>query len=487
MEYILSEVEPKDVLRYFEQISAIPHGSYHVDEISDFIAQFAKEQGLEYIQDEEKNVIIFKPAQGAAADAAPIMLQGHIDMVLEKIKENPINMETEPIRLILDGDILHADGTTLGGDDGIAVAMMMAALADKEMVHPALECIFTTNEETGMDGMVALDPAPLKAKRLINLDSEEEGIFTVGCAGGSHQEMTLPINRSLHNGTGLHLTVSGLKGGHSGACIHLGRANADYIMIRLLHKLMKKEDLRLKEICGGGKDNAIPRECEATVLLDTDVDREKLEKKIKSFCKDIEGEYRYTDPDIDIRYEWIEYGQSMVEAVSKKETKNIVRLFMAMPNGLIESDPNIKDMPQTSLNLGILDTQEDEIRATFLIRSSINSQKKLMSDKVKIVAEAFGAEMNVGGTYPAWEYAPESPLRDMMIRVYKEETGKDPVISITHGGLECGLLASKIEGLDSISIGPDMEGIHTPDEKLDLASVRRCWSFLKAVLREAAK
>ena len=478
--------DPEKVLGFFEAISAIPHGSYHIDQLSDYLVAFAGERGLECIQDDEKNVIIKKPAQGGAASAAPLMLQGHIDMVLEKNAGVEIDMEKEPIRLIREGDILRADGTTLGADDGIAVAMMMAALDDKSMVHPPLECVFTTNEEVGMDGMAALDASVLQARKLINLDSEDEGVFTVGCAGGAHMEITLPIDRKMRHGMALLLKISGLKGGHSGMSIHLGRANADYLMTRVLMRLSRKADLYIDYIRGGSKDNAIPRECEALVLLDKDIDQEKVEQFVKHVFDDIRGEYKFTDPDIALELSWEDHSKAYLEVVTKKDTKKILRMLTLMPNGLIESDPNIKDMPQTSLSLGILDTKTDDLKATLLIRSSINSQKRYLVDKVKCVASVFDAEAKVSGEYPAWEYAVSSPLRDTMAAAYEKRFGKAPEITITHGGLECGLLSDKIKGLDCISIGPDMKDIHTPDEHISISSIRRTWDFLADVLEALA-
>ena len=363
--------------------------------------------------------------------------------------------------------------------------MMLAALDDKNLVHPPLECVFTTDEEIGMDGMVALDASVLKAKQLINLDSEEEGVFTVGCAGGTHMELLLPVQLKKKTGMQLHVEITGLRGGHSGECINLGRANAVMLMGRLLRKLFKKSEFSLGSLDGGSKDNAIPRTCTADLLFFGQFDNRIISATVEKFKEQIRNEYQFTDPDIEVRSDWTDLTSRETAVATAHDTRKAVAMLTALPNGLIETDPNT-GRPQTSLNLGICKMQEDQIEITYLVRSSINSQKKYLVSKVKAVGELSGARIDATGDYPAWEYQKDCPLRDTLVCVYEKAYGKKPKLSITHGGLECGLLAAKIPGLQSVSIGPDMEGIHTPDEKLSVESVRRTWDFLVKAMEALA-
>lgn len=485
MYYILSDMEPKLVLHYFEDICAIPHGSHHMGKISDYLVKFAKERNLKHRKDDADNVIIWKDGSAGHEDAAPLMLQGHMDMVLEKNKDIPLDIENEPIHLKYTDGYLHGEGTTLGGDDGIAVAMMLAILDDDTLVHPPLECVFTTDEEVGMDGMNALDASDLKAKRLINLDSEEEGVFTVGCAGGTHLDLALPVEMRKKTGMMLHVEISGLRGGHSGECIDQGLANANILMGRLMRKLFKKSEFSLAALEGGTKDNAIPRECTADLLFFDQPDERIISNTVKKFTSQIQNEYQFTDPGITVRSDWTDRTDMPAEVASAHDTRRTVAMLTALPDGLIATDPRT-GKPQTSLNLGILRFALNQVSLTYLVRSSINSQKKYMVSKVKAIGELAGARIDVNGDYPAWEYAPECPMRDALVKVYQDAYGKDPVISITHGGLECGLLADKIKGLEAISLGPDMQGVHTPDEKLSVESVKRVFDFLVKALAALA-
>lgn len=484
MNYILEDMEPKRVLHFFEEICAIPHGSYHVQEISDALVRFAKDRGLKYTQDDAGNVIIRRDGSKGHENAKPLILQGHMDMVLEKADGVDLDMETRPIRLRCDGDTLYAEGTTLGGDDGIAVAMMLAALDDEKLVHPPLECVFTVNEEVGLLGAEALDVSSLKGRRMLNLDSEEEGVFTAGCAGGAEQIFHIPVEKKPKFGMQLHIEISGLRGGHSGSCINLGRANADILMGRILYRISKKAEPRILKLTGGSKDNAIPRGCVCDCLFDATADGREAARAVEKETKKILNEYRFTDPDIQVTHDWTDATSLAQDAVCRADTMKIIRFLMVTPNGVLEMDPNIKDLPQTSLNLGILDVGTDEVTATFLVRSSIDSQKKNLMKRLQCLADLVGAAIETRGEYPAWEYVKDSPFRDELVSVYEKQNGRKPAVSITHGGLECGLLAAKLKGLDCVSVGPDMEGIHTPDEKLSVSSVERLWNFLVKVMEE---
>ncbi len=486
MKYILEDQEPKLVWHYFEEICAIPHGSYHTDEISNYLVDFAKSHDLKYNQDELGNVVIYKPATPGHEAAAPLVLQGHMDMVLEKNSDVDIDMEKEGLTLHTEGEYLMAGGTTLGGDDGIAVAMMLAACADDTLVHPALECVITVNEETGMEGANGLDGSLITGRRMLNIDSEAEGILTVGCAGGAEMEFTFPVEKSKKEGRILHLEITGLQGGHSGVEINQGRGNADILMGRLLERIARKAEIRLINIEGGTKDNAIVRESFADVLVSFDADEQAILRQIEKFGKQITKEYEIADPGVKVDYDW-KSSDEQVQVLSKKDTKKIIFFLMVVPNGMLETVAGQGNMPQTSLNLGILRTEEEAVKAIFLCRSSINSQKKYLVRRLETVAELFDAKVECNSEYPAWEFKPESDFRSLLENIYEKMNGKKPVLDITHGGLECGLLADKVKGLDCVSVGPDMIGIHTPGEKLSMPSTKRTWEFVVEAMKELAE
>ena len=484
----VSSLEPAEVFRFFREISAIPHGSWHTQAISDYLVSFAKDHGYRHVQDQAGNVVIYADAAPGYEEAPVLVLQGHMDMVCEKDPGVSLNMDSEPITLMRDGEWLRADGTTLGGDDGIAVAFMLAILDDPAIVRPALECIFTTDEEVGMLGAEALDGSLISGRRMLNLDSEMDGIFTAGCAGGTHQVLTLHCKRSERRGQVLDLQVSGLLGGHSGEVPGRGRANASILLGRVLYSLYQESPFRLIRADGGTKDNAVPREACASLLFTGDVDKKEMKKTVKALHDAIHAEYQITDPGLAISCTWQDVDPKEPRtAFIKKDTRRIIRFLMAVPDGLIEYMPGFDRMPQTSLNMGILKTAADGIEATFLVRSALNSQREMMNDRLKCIAAQFDGRVDVKGSYPAWEYRPQSDFRDMLVSLYKESTGKEPTVSVTHGGLECGLLSDKLPGLDCVSIGPRMSGIHTPKEKLHIASTAATWTYLKAALAACAQ
>lgn len=495
-----------EVFRYFREIAAIPHGSFNTKALSDALVAFARDRDLICRQDDSNNVVITAPAAPGYEDAEPIALQGHIDMVCEADPGRKIDMAAEAITVIEDGDWLRADGTTLGGDDGIAVAMMLAILSDPAIPHPLLECIFTSEEEVGLLGASALDLTGLKSRRMLNLDSEEEGVFTAGCAGGAEEVCALALRRKEKEGTYLTVTVSGLRGGHSGDEINRGRGNADILLARFLYNLYKKEKFCVATLHGGGRDNAIPRTASAQILPVSGMTsgpgskgkknsgageraagssekqwQTSLEKKMRKIAAQITAEYASTDPDIQFSWSW--NGESEQKYVfGKKETLRLLQFVLALPNGVLEYTPGFGDLPQTSLNMGILKTTADGVFATFLVRSSINSQKKMLMDKLVCVTEGFGGTVTTKSEYPAWEFQEESPFREEVCRIYEETTGVKPSVAVIHGGLECGILASKVAGLDCVSCGPNMEGVHTSEERLSISSTERIWSFVKALL-----
>ncbi len=484
----ITNIEPQEVFRYFKIICDIPHGSFNTEGISNFLVKFAAGHNYKCTKDDKGNVIIFAPATPGCEKAPALILQGHMDMVCEKAPGCDADMTRDPLKTLVEGDWLTADGTTLGGDDGIAVAMMLAVLDSSEIAHPALECVFTTDEEVGLLGAEALDVSELKGRRMLNMDSESEGAFTVGCAGGADMILAVHGRRSEKSGRVLKIKVSGLLGGHSGEMIGAGRANADLLMARILYTLYRKTEFRLLSVQGGNKDNAIPREAEASLLFPSAVDRKKVKKQIKEIRKALKNEYAVCDPGLTVKADWVKENTAELRpAFTKNDTRKFIRFLMAVPNGVIEYTPGLAGMPQTSLNLGILTTAADGISAEFLVRSSVNSQKQMMMDRLSCIAAQFEGSVRIVGQYPAWEYRTESDFRDLLQGVFKDTYGKDAAICVTHGGLECGLLAAKMPGLDAVSIGPEMSGIHTPDEKLNIPSVQRTWQFLIAALEACGR
>lgn len=474
----LAGLEPAKVFEYFEEICAIPHGSGNTKAISDYLVAFAKDHGLDYRQDELNNVIIFQDGTCGMEGHAPVILQGHMDMVCEKDENCPINMDSDGLDVTHDGEYVFARGTTLGGDDGIAVAFALALMDDLSIAHPPLEVVITVDEETGMEGAAGIDLSELKGRTLMNIDSEEEGIFTVSCAGGARGTITMPVTRRAVYGPCVRLTVEGLQGGHSGVEIHKNRANANKVMGELLSRIQKLMPLCLTKFSGGSKDNAIPRSCSVTlVAMGSHIDRingvaEALEKEIRENFD--EPEVRIYGDDVDA------FGGN---ALPTDLTAKVIALLCAAPNGVQAWSKDIEGLVQTSLNLGIAQLEKEQLRLTFAVRSSVNSEKRELLAQLAKLAEFNEASYSEMGDYPAWEYRKESVLRNTMVEVYREMFYEEPQVVAIHAGLECGILSDKLPGLDCVSIGPEMHDIHTSRERLGIASTKRTWEFLLEVLK----
>ena len=477
----LQGLEPASVFGFFEDICNIPHISYHEKKLSDYCVNFAKERNLYYEQDEMGNVIIIGEATPGYEDAEPIMIQGHLDMVGDKIPSCPIDMETEAIKVMVDGDYLTADGTTLGGDDGIAVAYGLALLDAKDIPHPRLEVVLTVSEEVGLEGATAIDLSCCKAKRLLNIDSEEEGVFTAGCAGGMRADCRIPIRTEVKSGVLCEVKTQGFLGGHSGIEIHKGRANANTTMGRFLLFLKEKVSFEIVSVVGGVKDNVIPKNVVADILVSAS-DLAALKEALSEFNKYLKIEFGVVDPDIQLVLEEQESVECKALDMASKE--KAITALVAMPNGVQTMSADLPGLVETSLNMGVAKINDTEINLCFSIRSSLASAKEFVGAKLKQLAESLGGTVSYHGIYPGWPYARESHLRDLCIKVYKEQYGEEPKIEVIHAGLECGILSSKIEGLDCISLGPNMYDVHTPDEKISISSICRVWEFLKAVLAE---
>lgn len=474
---VLSDLEPREVFAWFERLCAIPHGSHHAKAISDYLVAFARERGLACRQDAANNVVIRKAASAGYENAPVVMLQGHIDMVCEKDADCGKDMETEGLDLFVDGDVIGARGTTLGGDDGIAVAMALAVLDADDISHGPLECVFTADEEVGMIGARALDASDLKAKYLINIDSEEEGVLTISCAGACRMACTLPVTRAPFDGQTLRVRISGLAGGHSGEEIHKGRANANLLLGRALDEMSRAGALRLIRVSGGTKDNAIPREAEAVVRTG---DAAALRRAVEALAAALRAEYHVADGHITVTVTETDDGLTPMDAAS---TERAITLLLCAPNGVVEMSMDVPGLVQTSLNLGRLTSDEASLRASFMIRSSINSQKNAVASRLARLAEALGGQAELDSDYSAWPYRPESPLRDRVAEVFYEQYGEKPRIAALHAGLECGILSGKLPELDCISLGPDLTDIHTPRERLHIASTERTWRLLLGTLK----
>ena len=474
----LAGLEPASVFGYFEQLCAIPHGSGNTKMISDYLVNFAKEHGIRYIQDELNNVLLFADGTCGYEDHAPVILQGHMDMVCEKDADCPIDMEREGLDITHDGEYIFANGTTLGGDDGVAVAFALALLADPTIAHPPIEVIITVDEEVGMEGATGVDLSMLKGRTMINLDCENEGVFTVSCAGGARGTITLPLQRRAVYGPCVKLTVEGLQGGHSGVEIHKNLGNANKIMGEFLSRVQKLMPLCITDITGGAKDNAIPRACQVTlVAMGSHIER------INDVAAQLQEEVRATFDEPEARIYGDDVDALGGNALSTQDSAKVIALLCSAPNGVQSWSQDIEGLVQTSLNLGVV-RLADALRMTFAVRSSVNQEKRELLSQLQELAKLFDAQYSEMGDYPAWEFKKDSHLRDTMVRVFERMYGKTPVVEAIHAGLECGILSDKLPGLDCVAIGPDMQDIHTSRERLYIASTRRSWEFLLEILKE---
>ncbi len=477
----LENLQPASVFKFFEEICGIPHGSGNVDMISDYLVRFATDRNLEVIQDQEKNVIIKAPGSQGYEDKEPVILQGHMDMVAVKEPDADINMETDGLKVTTDGEYVWAEGTSLGGDDGIAVAYCLALLDDKDIPHPPLEVVITTNEETGMYGAAAIDLSGLKSRKLINIDNEEEGVFIVSCAGGARVYTELDVERENITGIKCSISVSGLLGGHSGEMIKYGRGNANIIVARALLTALSETDINLISIEGGVADNAIPSGAGAQFMVPAGKAALARESVMRTL-DELKAELENKDDGISISFE-AEEGEVSENAITSADSERILKLICVYPDGVQAMSASVEGLVETSLNLGILKTSGDKINIEQSVRSSVESSKRVLISKLSNIGEAFGAKVTVSGQYPGWKYNTRSEIREHMVAVYRDMYGHDPKVQAIHAGLECGLLSEKIEGLDCISIGPDMQDIHSTGEKLSVKSVANVWDYLKAVLK----
>lgn len=483
MNYKITGYKPEKLFHFFEDISAIPRGSANEKAISDYLVAFAEERNLWYHRDALFNVIIKKPASAGAKEKPAVMLQGHTDMVCEKLAGVAHDFTTDPLDLIIKDGVLSANGTTLGGDNGAAAACMLAILDDDTLTHPALECVFTTQEEIGLNGAEALDKSLLSARTMINLDSEDEGVATVSCAGGLRFALTRPITRSKKEGMLLHLEATGLLGGHSGTDINKEHQNANLLMARMINHLFHNTDALLVDFNGGTKDNAIPRETSATLFYSDEVAAKNAENLALALSADFSSEICPYEPAFQFL---VSTENGTADVISAEDGKAFITAMCLAPNGVQFRNMNLDGFTVTSLNLGIAATDETSASLVFAPRSSVATLMSALKEKLCLLAETFGFEVSMHGEYPGWSFAEVSPIRDVFVQSYKELFRDDLKIEAIHAGLECGLFSDAIPGLDAIAVGPTIRGCHTPDEHLPLDSFERFYELLTDVLKKLA-
>ncbi len=483
---ILSELQPNRVFYYFEEISNIPRGSYHTRAVSDYCVSVAKKLGLQVRQDAWNNVVIHKPGSKGQESAPVMMLQGHLDMVCEQVPGGQHDFEREGLKLQIRGDYVQAEGTTLGGDDGIAIAMALAILEDESLIHPPLEIVFTTEEEVGMDGAMNLDSSDLKASYLLNLDSEDEGVLTVGCAGGSTLELHRSCRRETAQGFAYEIYVHGLLGGHSGVEIQNGRINGNKVMSTVLSELFTSLQIRLISLQGGTKHNAIPREARAVILFQSEEDVTAAQQVVERVQTLFAEAYQDSDPGvlIDIQPCGVEYKvkNGHLNVLSEADMQALIQLLAVLPTGVQAMSQSIAELPETSLNLAIVQMREDELYVELSNRSSNPAALELLEQRLTYLASICGFECRTQSRYPGWQYRKDSKLRKGMIEVYERMYQKTPVVEVIHAGLECGILLSKLPELDIVSTGPDILDIHTPQERMSISSVQRTYAYVLEIL-----
>lgn len=475
----VSKLAPQEVFRYFKEISDVPRSSSHNEKISAYLVNFAKEHELEYYQDESGNVIIWKDGTPGYENSDMVMIQGHMDIVAEKTEDSTHDFQNDPLELIVDGDTLTANKTTLGADDGAAIAMGLALLDSTDIPHPPLEFIATVDEEIGMLGAYALDGSKIRSHKVINIDSEEEGIITVGCAGAVDIFTSFPADKKLVNGVKYKYVVDGLLAGHSGLDIHQERANAGQIVARLFLDARENAELNIVSINGGRATNVILGKVEGEVIVATS-DVKAFEESIAASTEEIKAEYRTSDPGITVSIEAV--GEASEEAVDTVCQDNFFKFLVACPKGAEHYSVELKGLVETSHSIGVVKLEDGRLITKSMSRSSVNSRNRLLARKIGIIAEALGAEVEHGSSYGAWEFNNKSDLLDVCINAYKEQYGEEPVVSAMHAGIECGIWAEKVGKVDAVSIGPDMTGVHSVNEELSIPSTERTWQYLKLIL-----
>lgn len=480
---VLDALGTDKVFYFFEEITKIPHGSGNEGALAQYLVDFAAERGLECRRDAADNVVVKKAATAGYEQAPGVILQGHIDMVCEKLGSVEHDFTKDPLQLEIDGDMIRAKGTTLGADNGIAVAYMLAVLDSKTMEHPFIEAVFTTNEETGMDGAKALDVSDLKGTYFINMDSEEEGEFLVSCCGGRKVHVTLPVEKeAVKAGEEAYaLRIRGLKGGHSGSDIHLQRANANKLMGRLLDALQRKVAYGLVSVDGGKMDNAICREADAILTMTAEAAKE-AETIVAEMEKELKKEYHRTEADMIIT--WEKADTAVTDVMTEGTKAHVIAILLLIPYGVETMSLDIEGLVESSSNIGVVCTDEKGVHFANAVRSAVASRKEVLCGKIETIAQLCGASVESSNDYPGWVYSDDSKLLVLLQDAYRQATGREPKLTAIHAGVECGLFAEKMPWLDMVSLGPNMFDVHTPEERLSISSTIRTWDFLKEALKQ---
>lgn len=471
----------KRVFEIFEELCAVPRGSGNMTAIADYCVDFANKNSLKCVRDSENNIIIFKNGSRGLENSEPVILQGHLDMVCQQTADSTHDFAINGPEIIIDGDFIRADGTTLGADNGIAVAMVMAILESKDLKHPPIEAVFTVDEEIGMIGATALDCSPLKGKKMINLDSEEDDTVTVSCAGGSEFKISVPLTREIKQGTAVTVTVTGLRGGHSGVEIDKGRVNANILAGRILNHLKNITHFDIISISGGDKSNAITPVCVVELCV---ADAESFVKAAEEYSAVLKKEISAREPDFSLSYKLGDKNECSI--LGNGLTERLIYFLVSAPNGIVDMSAEISGLVETSLNLGILETKDREIIIDFSLRSNKVTALKFLEERLNTFSKCLEGTVETFGHYPPWEFSADSDLQKLYIESYKEFYGKAPKVEAIHAGLECGVFSSKIEGLDCIAVGPTMYDVHTVKEKLSISSTEKFFEHLVKVLEKIA-
>lgn len=481
MRPVLADLEPKLVWKHFDAISDIPRASTKEAAVRDYVLGQAKKLGLETVQDKAGNVIVRKPARPGREGAVPALLQGHLDMVCEKNEGTPHNFATDPIKMKRNGDWLMADGTTLGSDNGVGVASALAVMESTDIAHGPLEFVFTIDEETGLTGAAEFEPGLLKARYFLNLDGEEKGTLCIGCAGGMKTIATRTVKLvPAQKGTALRIKVSGLKGGHSGVDIHLGRGNAIRVLGQALQAVLEPVPVQIAEFKGGSAQNAIPREAYAIVVVDP-----SREQELKSIVAGVETDVRTDlgafDPGVQIT---IESAQAPAQVIDATDVKATVDLLVSIPHGVLAMSPDVPGLVQNSTNLGVISTNGDVIEIVTSQRSAIEGSKNAAARMIGTAFRLAGFKPEHSGSYPGWKPEPTSDVVRKLSSVYKNMFGDEPKLVAMHAGLECGVIGEKYPGMQLISFGPQIENPHSPGERVEISSVEVFWKYLRDVLEK---
>ncbi|MDO5559889.1 MAG: aminoacyl-histidine dipeptidase [Oscillospiraceae bacterium] len=478
----LDRLQPESVFRFFRIISQIPRGSANTEKIAEYCLDFAQERNLRSARDTYGNVVIYSDGTDGYENCEPIILQAHLDMVCEKDPQSAVNMKTDSIKLCCDGKYMWADGTTLGGDDGIGVTYILALLDSNDIPHPPIEALFTADEEIGLLGACNLDPSLLSGRRLINIDSEKEGILTVSCAGGVRAFVTFPLvfSKETFEKCCVEITLEDFAGGHSGVDIDKNHKNALKVLAQILEEISMDAEYRICSLAGGSRENIIPKQASAVICFEKKYSESVL-NAIQNFNIKIRTECALSEPDGYIKAVPCNFPDKMYD---KDSTEKIVFSLLHVPDGIIAMSPDMPGMVQSSLNLGCASAENEILKFGLLIRSNTSEGKRLVVHKLTSFSQYLGGKTKLAADYPEWEYRADSPLRDIMKNVYKDIYNEEPQVSGIHAGLECGILSGKINDADMVSFGPDIENVHTTSERMNIESVQRCWEYLKAVLKK---